>query len=69
MKVRAELCHQLSTCVNISVVEWINFLTPLKISKAQLHAFRKIDDDYQKDILVNYRPPQPLNGRTVRFWA
>lgn len=51
------------------VVEWINFLTPLKISKAQLHAFRKIDDDYQKDILVNYRPPQPLNGRTVRFWA
>merc|ERR1711997_96477 len=51
------------------VVEWINFLTPLKISRAQLQAFRMIDDDYQKDILDNFRPPQPLNGRTVRFWA
>ena len=69
MKVRAELSHQLSICVNISVVEWINFLTPLKISRAQLQAFRMIDDDYQKDILDNFRPPQPLNGRTVRFWA
>jgi len=50
-------------------VEWINFLTPLKISKAQLAAFRKIDDDKMKDIVDNFRPPQPLNGRTVRFWA
>jgi len=50
-------------------VEWINFLTPLKISRAQLAAFRKIDDDKMKDIVDNFRPPQPLNGRTVRFWA
>jgi len=50
-------------------VEWINFLTPLKISKAQLAAFRKIDDNKMKDIVDNFRPPQPLNGRTVRFWA
>jgi len=50
-------------------VEWINFLTPLKISRAQLQAFRMIDDDNMKDIVDNFRPPQPLNGRTVRFWA
>ena len=53
----------------ISAVEWINFLTPLKISRAQLQAFRMLDDDYMKDIVDNFRPPQPLNGRTVRFWA
>jgi len=50
-------------------VEWINFLTPLKISRAQLQAFRMLDDDNMKDIVDNFRPPQPLNGRTVRFWA
>merc|ERR1712079_99344 len=50
-------------------VEWINFLTPLKISRAQLQAFRTLDDDKMKDIVDNFRPPQPLNGRTVRFWA
>jgi len=50
-------------------VEWINFLTPLKISRAQLQAFRVLDDKHMKDIVDNFRPPQPLNGRTVRFWA
>jgi len=50
-------------------VEWINFLTPLKISRAQLQQFRMLDDDYMKDIVDNFRPPQPLNGRTVKFWA
>merc|ERR1712072_276518 len=50
-------------------VEWINFLTPLKISRAQLQAFRTLDDKHMKDIVDNFRPPQPLNGRTVRFWA
>jgi len=50
------------------VVEWINFLTPLKISRAQLQQFRMLDDDKMKDIVDNFRPPQPLNGRTVRFW-
>ena len=50
------------------VVEWINFLQPLKISRAQLAAFRMLDDDNMKDIVDNFRPPQPLNGRTVNFW-
>ena len=50
------------------VVEWINFLTPLKISRAQLQQFRMLDDDKMKDIVDNFRPPQPLNGRPVRFW-
>ena len=50
------------------VVEWINFLEPLKISRAQLAAFRNLDDDKMKDIVDNFRPPQPLNGRTVSFW-
>jgi len=51
------------------VVEWNNFLTPLKVSKAQLRQFRMLDDSDSKAIVDNYRPPQPLNGRTVRFWA
>ena len=50
------------------VVEWINFLQPLKISRAQLEAFRTLDDDKMKDIVDNFRPPQPLNGRNVSFW-
>jgi len=50
-------------------VEWINFLTPLKISRAQLQAFRNIEDSKMVDIVDNFRPPQPLNGRTVKFWA
>ena len=50
------------------VVEWNNFLTPLKVSKAQLAQFRMLDDSDSKDIVDNYRPPQPLNGRTVSFW-
>ena len=49
-------------------VEWINFLTPLKISRAQLQQFRMLDDDNMNDIVDNFRPPQPLNGRKVRFW-
>merc|ERR1712037_452457 len=51
------------------VVEWNNFLTPLKVSRAQLAQFRMLDDSDSKDIVDNYRPPQPLNGRTVKFWA
>ena len=50
------------------VVMWINFLQPLKISRDQLKAFRMLDDDKMKDIVDNFRPPQPLNGRTVNFW-
>ena len=50
------------------VVHWINILTPLKISSAQLQAFRMLDGAHG-DIVNNYRPPQPLNGREVKFFS
>jgi len=50
------------------VVHWINFLTPLKISSKQLKWFRTLKDDYSLPIVDNFRPPQPLNGRTVTFY-
>ena len=36
-------------------VEWINFLTPLKISRAQLQQFRMLDDDNMNDIFENFQ--------------
>merc|ERR1712025_4153 len=51
------------------VVHWINILTPLKISSAQLEAFRKLDGAKGTDIVNNYRPPLPLNGREVLFFS
>ena len=70
------------------VVEWINILTPLKISSRQLAlfryfnyqchifkklflkiVFRELMDGKDKKIVDNYRPPQPLNGRTVTLYG
>jgi carbonic anhydrase len=51
------------------VVEWINFLTPLKISENQLNKFRAMMDSHGKNIVDNFRPPQPLNGRMVEFYG
>jgi len=51
------------------VVHWINFLTPIKISASQLAMFRTLDDKYGEEIVDNFRPPQPLNGRTVDFFG
>jgi len=50
-------------------VKWINFLTPLKISSMQLAMFRTMMDGKGKPIVDNYRPPQPLNGRTPAFYV
>ena len=47
------------------VVKWINFMTPLKISSGQLKLFRTLIDGKDKNIVDNFRSPQPLNGRTV----
>ena len=47
------------------VVKWINLMTPLKISSAQLKLFRTLIDGKDKNIVDNFRSPQPLNGRTV----
>jgi len=51
------------------VVEWINFLTPLKISENQLNKFRAMMDSHGKNIVDNFRPPQPLGDRTVEFYG
>jgi len=51
------------------VVHWINFITPLKISARQLAMFRTLDDVHGKDIVDNFRPVQPLNGRIVKFFG
>jgi len=51
------------------VVHWINFLTPINISASQLAKFRTLDDVYGDEIVDNFRPPQPLNGRTVEFYG
>jgi len=51
------------------VVHWINFLTPINISASQLAMFRTLDDVYGNGIVDNFRPPQPLNGRTVEFFG
>jgi len=51
------------------VVHWINFLTPLNISASQLAMFRTLDDKHGNEIVDNFRPPQPLNGRPVDFFG
>jgi len=50
------------------VVQWINFINPLKISTHQMSLFRTLLDKNGEPIGDNYRPPQPLNGRTVTFY-
>ena len=53
----------------MEVVNWINFIKPLKISSAQLAKFRKLKDSSDADIVDNFRPPQALNGREVIFFG
>jgi len=53
----------------MEVVNWINFIEPLKISSKQLEMFRDLKDKTEADIVDNFRPPQPLNGRTVTFYG
>jgi len=53
----------------MEVVNWINFIKPLKISSAQLAKFRKLKDSSDADIVDNFRPPQALNGREVIFYG
>ena len=56
------------------VVHWINFLTPLTISRYQLSVFRYLDAIIPKGgaedlkITNNVRPIQDLNGRTVSLF-
>jgi len=47
------------------VVVWTVFKEPLKLSEDQLDVFRTLLDSKDKPIVDNYRPVQPLNGRTI----
>jgi len=53
----------------MEIVNWINFLQPIKISSAQLQKFRMLKDKSDADIVDNFRPVQPLNDREVVFYA
>jgi len=53
----------------MEIVNWINFLQPIKISSAQLQKFRMLKDKSDADIVDNFRPVQPLNDRTVVFYG
>ncbi len=47
-------------------VQWINVLTPVKVSQRILDRIRtKVKDNNDKIMVNNFRPPQPINGRTV----
>jgi len=50
------------------VVNWINFLRPIKISASQLDKFRLLKDKSDNDLVDNFRPVQPLHGRKVVFY-
>ena len=52
----------------MEIVNWINFLKPIKISSEQLAKFRMLKDAKDNDVVDNFRPPQPLNNRTVTFY-
>ena len=52
----------------MEIVNWINFIKPIKISAGQLAKFRMLKDGDDMDVVDNFRPTQPLNGRTVTFY-
>jgi len=53
----------------MEIVNWINFLKPIKISAGQLAKFRTLKDNDNDDIVDNFRPVQPLNDRLVTFYG
>ena len=53
----------------MEIVNWINFIKPIKISAKQLEAFRALKDGKNADIVDNFRPVQDLNGRPVTFYG
>ena len=59
--------HQggLTTPTCNEAVLWTNFMSMQTISEAQLAIFRTMTDSDSVSIVDNYRPPQPLNARTL----
>ncbi|XP_066977822.1 uncharacterized protein [Macrobrachium rosenbergii] len=47
------------------IVIWTVFEQPIPVSTAQMVKFRQLYDEKGHQILENYRPVQPLNGRMV----
>jgi len=47
------------------VVLWTNYVATIPISEAQLNKFRVLVDSSGTTLNDNYRPPQPLNARTL----
>merc|ERR1712226_375883 len=47
------------------VVLWTNYMATIPISEAQLAKFRVLVDSTGTSLNDNYRPPQPLNARTI----
>merc|ERR1712088_921696 len=61
-------CHYqggLTTPTCNEAVLWTNFMSMQTISEAQLAIFRTMTDSDGVSIVDNYRPPQPLNARTL----
>ncbi|XP_068234635.1 uncharacterized protein [Palaemon carinicauda] len=48
------------------IVTWTVFRKPIEVSSAQMAAFRALLDDHSEPMVNNYRPVQPLNGRSVQ---
>lgn len=56
-------------------VTWIVFKEPINVSNSQLDTFRKLcchskqhtPSNGPVNLHSNYRKPQPINGRTIRF--
>merc|ERR1712226_293777 len=47
------------------LVLWTNYMGTIPISEAQLAKFRVLVDSTGTSLNDNYRPPQPLNARTI----
>jgi len=47
------------------IVQWTSYINTVPVSEAQLDLFRSFTDADAVNLSDNFRPPQPLNGRTV----
>ncbi|KAI9563220.1 alpha-carbonic anhydrase [Daphnia sinensis] len=49
------------------IVIWTIFDKPIEISEKQLNKFRSLKDEVGDRMVDNFRPPQPVNDRTVFY--
>ena len=47
------------------IVTWIVSDTPFKVSRKQIKALRSLKDSHGEPLVDNFRPTQPINGRSV----